>query len=190
MLDDAVIIRRCQTGQPEQFEQLAVRYRIPLYSLCRKLERGQDAANDLFQTTWVKALQAIGTCDPERRFISWLFSVAVNLYRDEYRKRKRWFRRICSFRSTGPGDEAWHQVAGSDPGAEQPLMEVEAKETLRGCVAELPDELRLPVLLFYLREIRQDDVAEILGIPAGTVKSRLARARSVLRQRMEEKGYE
>lgn len=88
MLEDREIIARCQRGQRHSMELLIDRYKVALYSLCRKLARNRAGADDLFQETWVRAMSNIATFSTTRRFSPWLFAICVNRHRDEYRRRR------------------------------------------------------------------------------------------------------
>ncbi len=190
MLEDGALVRRCLAGHRECLDVLVERYQVPLYTMCRKLTRGTADADGLFQDTWVRTLGALGRFSPEKPFLTWLLTICINLYRDRYRKRKGRRRRVVRF-GEAEGLEARAANVGSDgPGPDSQLIQAETKALVRAALDRLDDEHRLPLLLFYYRQMKVAEIAEVLGIPAGTVKSRLANGRRKLGSLIEEVCHE
>jgi RNA polymerase sigma-70 factor (ECF subfamily) len=190
MLDDSTLILRCQAGQLELSDILVDRYKKPLYSFCLKLTGNRGEADDLFQDTWVNAFRNIHRCKPDKRFINWLFTICINLYRDRYRKYFRWLKVIKSYTS---GDHMEHEminVASKAAGPAEKTFKSEQEKTLRNALERLKETLRIPLILYYYRQFNLKEIAGILGIPEGTVKSRLAAARGQLKKIMEVGNHE
>jgi RNA polymerase sigma-70 factor (ECF subfamily) len=181
MLEDRDIILRCRSGQTELIDVLVDRYRTELYTLCRKLAKDPADADDLFQDTWVKAMRHIGQCDPERKFSAWLFAICVNRYRDRYRKGKRWLRRFKEYGSTEQKDEEMAQAGDGRQAADDCLISKEENLAVRGALDRLEDKYRVPMHLYYFQGLTMAEVAVILGLPDGTVKTRLFVGREKLR---------
>ena len=190
MLDDSTLVQRCQNGQKEYLDVLVQRYQTPLYTMCRKLTRAQTDADGLFQDTWVRALKALGRFSPEKPFLTWLLTICINLYRDRYRKRKSWRRRILGFSENAGLAAQAAQVGSSSPGPDSELIQKETKALVHQALDQLDDDHRLPLLLYYFRQMKVAEIAEVLRIPAGTVKSRLANGRQKLGIIIEEVGHE
>jgi RNA polymerase sigma-70 factor (ECF subfamily) len=188
-LDDREIIRRCQLGQRAMLDLLIGRYEVPLYTLCRRLARERADADDLYQDTWCRAVKNLGRFDPERAFRPWLFALCVNRYRDRYRLARRWNQRIAAFFSRREHEAAMAGAPSRDPGADTLLARGELANAAKEIVAELDDIYRVPVILHYYRGLTMGEIAEALGVPAGTVKSRLAEARNRIRATLEEQGH-
>ncbi len=183
------IIERCQAGHPEAIALLIDRYQTPLYSLCRKLTRNAADADDLFQDTWVRVVRSIEDVSPERRFSSWLFAICVNRYRDRHRKRQRWSKLLPV---THAGEKQQRLVADApagSPSAAEEIIRAERREAVRAALDRLEDAHRVPLVLHYFKEFTMAEIGDMLSIPPGTVKSRLAAARRRLRQILEEQGY-
>ena len=181
MLEDRDIIERCREGQTDLINILIDRYQTPLYTLCRKLTSNREDADDLFQDTWVKAMKHIGQCNPERKFSTWLYTICVNRYRDRYRKRKRWLSRVKEYASTETKDAEMDRVAAQGPSPADDAVSEETRSVVREALDGLEDKLRIPMLLFYFREMSLAEVAEILDIPDGTLKNRLFLGRQKLK---------
>ncbi|MCK4415062.1 MAG: sigma-70 family RNA polymerase sigma factor [Candidatus Eisenbacteria sp.] len=189
MLEEREIIRRCQCGQIRLMDVLIDRYQVALYTLCRKLTRNAGDADDLFQDTWAAAMQKIGTFSAEGRFRPWLFAICVNRYRDDYRKRQRWYRRLRPWQSREEEERIVERVPARNPGPDEQLGRAEQRGAVRAAVQALDDRYRIPVLLHYGRGLSMDEIGEIMGIPAGTVKSRLAHARQEIGAHLERHGH-
>lgn len=184
MIDDSTIISRCQAGQTGLSEILIHRYKNPLYSYCLKLTRNRNEADDLFQDTWVMAVKNINNCAPEKRFITWLLTICINLYRDRYRYKYRWMRVIKSYVLDRHKEKEMGNLKSTNAGPDEKMIENEREIALRKALNGLKDIYRIPVILYYYREFSIDEISNMLAIPKGTVKSRLASGRDKLKKNM------
>ncbi len=165
------------------------RYKTDLYSLCMKLTRSGPDADDLFQDTWIRVMKRLDSYTPEYRFKTWLFAICMNRYRDLYRWRKRWWRRVRQIGTSehSEGDLAAMEAPG--PGPEQQVISEESRVAVREAIDKLEDAFRLPILLYYFQGLSIGEIGEVLGIPQGTVKTRLHGGREKLRAAMEDAGH-
>ncbi|HIY10666.1 MAG TPA: sigma-70 family RNA polymerase sigma factor [Candidatus Anaerofilum excrementigallinarum] len=159
------------------FEKLIDRYGPRLYGLCRKLCAGEWEAQDLYQETWLRAWKARDRLPEDPG--PWLTRICVNLYRDSLRRKKR-----LRFLPFALGEETPGPL---DLLAEEP-EDRDGMADLHRAVEELPADQRLALILYYFCGKSVQDTAQALGMPEGTVKSRLARARSKLKGRLEDGG--
>ncbi len=189
MLEDGEIAKRCQSGRMAMMDILIDRYKTDLYSLCMRLTRSGPDADDLFQDTWVRVMERLDSYNPERRFKTWLFTICVNRYRDLYRWRKRWWRRVRQIRTTEYAQDDLAALEGPDPDPEQQVISGENRVAVREMIDGLEDPYRLPILLYYFQGLSVEELAEVLEIPQGTVKTRLHRGREKLRAAMEDAGH-
>lgn len=185
MLDDHTVISRCQAGQIESSDVLVERYKKPLYSFCCKLAGNRGEAADLFQDTWVKAIGNIRRYKPGNRFINWLFTICINLYRDRYRKFSRRLKLVKPYLSNEHMEREIAGVESKNAGPHERAVKMEQETALRHALAKLKDRLRIPLILYYYREFNLDEISGMLKIPKGTVKSRLAAGRGHLKKIME-----
>ena len=157
-------------------DQLIHQYGRRLYGLCLTLCTNQYDAEDLYQDTWLKALQYLDRYDVVREFEPWLTAICVNTYRDRLRRLKKspFFH---SFRSNEEKDRLFADVQASAAPDYAPLY---------AAIDRLPDRLRLTIILFYFRQMDLQSTANILHIPVGTVKSRLNRARNELKEVLQD----
>jgi RNA polymerase sigma-70 factor (ECF subfamily) len=128
-------------------------------------------ADDLYQDTWVKVIRSIDSFDVTKDFEPWLTRLCVNTYRDKLRRLSR--NPFLNFSS----NESKEAVFSTVPAPEQ-----EDYSDLYEAIDRLPEKLRLAIILFYFEDMDISKTAETLGIPPGTVKSRLNKARKLLKE--------
>ncbi|MFV0414450.1 MAG: RNA polymerase sigma factor, partial [Oscillospiraceae bacterium] len=146
-----------------------------LYGLCLKLCNGRSAdAQDLYQETWLKAYRWHGRYNPAQSFLNWLTRICVNTYRDMLRRQK-----LLRFISPKEPEEQQALLDGIPDGA-RPEESIE----VRDAVARLPEGLRLCVTLYYFYGQSTEETAGALSLPPGTVKSRLNKARALLKKEL------
>ena len=143
-----------------------------LYGLCLTLCASRFDADDLYQETWLRAMKGFSGYDAGREFEPWLTRICVNLYRSRLRRLSR-SPVFDNFSNAEEKDAALSGAAADGP---------EEDGEVREAVDRLPEKLRVTVILFYFRDMDAARTAEVLGVPVGTVKSRLNRARELLRK--------
>jgi RNA polymerase sigma-70 factor (ECF subfamily) len=180
--DDAATVREVLAGDRERFGVLVERYQDRIHNFLLRLTRDPARAEDLTQETFFSAYRALAQYQPARPFRSWLFKIAQNCA-------YQWFRHQGASPDRGPAGEGCVEQAASP--LDRP-SEVVAKGALFGVVeralAGLDVPFRSAVLLRHREDLSLAEVAEALGVPVGTVKSRLSRAYRQLRQELETKG--
>ncbi len=147
------------------------RYGRRLYGLCRSLCINPFDADDLYQETWLRVIKHIDKYDPAREFEPWLTKICVNTYRSRLRRITR--SPLLDFSSNEDKDRLLDSLPAPESKDYSPLYEA---------VGRLPDKLRLAVVLFYFQGMDLSSTAELLKIPEGTVKSRLNKARKLLKE--------
>ena len=147
-------------------------YGMRLYGLCTFLCANSFEADDLYQETWLKVMKNIEKYNPAKEFEPWLTTICVNTYRNTLRRvlKSPVFNNFSSI-------EEKEQVLNGVPSPEGSDY-----TDLYAAIHNLPEKLRLTVLLFYFRDMDIESVADVLGIPPGTVKSRLNKARKTLKE--------
>lgn len=171
----------------KEIEQYIYTYGKDLYSFCCSMTRNRQEADDLYQDTFLKLYEIKESVTVEKNPKSFLMSVAVNLYRN--------YKRKLLIRQRIIGTEVCVEEADVDIPSGEVLPEecVIAQEECRQvcrAVKMLPDKYRMPILLFYMEELSLTDISRILKLPEGTVKSRIHRAKKILKQKLEEIHYE
>jgi RNA polymerase sigma-70 factor (ECF subfamily) len=189
-LEDKEIVERYMSGRSDIIDILIDRYKNPLFKLCCHLTANSTDADDLFQDTWVKAVKSIKLYDASKPFSPWLYSICTNLYKDSYRVKKRWLSRIKEYFSDEEKDADIESADNMSYLPEEELIEKYSRESIKNYVNMLDDIYRLPLILYYFKEIDYMDIGTVLDIPVGTVKSRLYKAKQKLRKLMEVEGFE
>ena len=152
-------------------------YGKELYSFCRSLTHSVQEADDLYQDTFLKAMELEQKIDCRQNPKSYLLSVAVRIWKNRRRK-YAWRRRSCEERAdTEQSPEEW-------------LLARDETAAVRKAVERLPERQRVIVLLYYMEELSVTQIAEVVKIPEGTVKSRLYQARKSLQRELEDILYE
>ena len=136
-MTDNELIQRCCAGQMEFMDLVIDRYKNSLYSLCRRMEINKHDADDLFQDTWVKAIKNIQGFSGKSSFTTWLYAICMNLYKDRYRKRQRWYRRIIGNLTKKSVESEAKKIESDEPRPDENVIKEEQLAGLRKCVQKL-----------------------------------------------------
>ncbi len=183
-LDDLSLVRLCKAGETEAFGVLVGRYQERLYPTIHRVVGSAEDAEDALQDAFVRAFQKLGTFHGESSFYTWLYRIAINVAMESCRRRK--VRRLFLL---GRGDyaslgrEPVSPAEGSDPS--RGLERAERVRAVEAALDRLGPEHRAIVVLKDFDGRRYEEIAEILGIPVGTVRSRLHRARHELKDQLK-----
>jgi RNA polymerase sigma-70 factor (ECF subfamily) len=177
-------VARARAGEEAADRELIRRYERPIFSLLFRMVRDRELAEDLAQETFVKALNAIESYRPEFKFSSWIFKIANNAAIDHLRRRELDTLSLdgSPHAETPEAIEATALQIGDRQ--ETPLDAVESKElggAIEAAIARLRPEYRSCILLRHVEGRAYEEIAEILSLPLGTVKTYIHRARNELR---------
>lgn len=177
---DRAIVERVVKGDVEAFGILVERYQDRIYSAVHNYVSNPDDAVDIAQDTFVKAYAKLRSFDSSSAFYTWLYRIAVNTAIDFLRRRKS--------RPADSLDDEKFTTAGFEPASRNPRSNPERvailgeqRTALRASIGRLSNKLRAVLVLHDVEGLSQEEVARILRIPVGTVKSRVSRARAELR---------
>jgi RNA polymerase sigma-70 factor, ECF subfamily len=174
---------RLRSGDMEVIAQLVERYQHRLYRYLLRLVSRPSTAEDLFQQTWLRVMERIQYYDPRRSFEGWLFAVAHNLAIDHLRRRQP-----ESLDEPLPSGETQSDLTRSvNPGALELFLSKERAGCVLEAIAELPTAFREVITLRFEEEMKLEEIATVLAMPMGTVKTRLHRALKALRLILEKK---
>ncbi len=164
-----------------QLEQCIAEYGKEIYAFCRHLTGYTTEADELYQDTFLKAMELLDSIEYGKNPKSFLIAVAIRLWNNKRRK-YAWRRRIT-------GTEELHEeqvkepVTGNLP--EEEAIQKELHDIVRKAVAGLDEKYRIPVYLFYTEQLTVEEISKILKMPQGTVKTRLFKARNLLKKELE-----
>jgi RNA polymerase sigma-70 factor (ECF subfamily) len=163
------------------FETLALQYLSDLLGSALRMTRNWDDAQDLTQDTLVRAFRGFHSFQPGTNFKAWVFRIMVNTYINSQRKAGRRPRTVSWDDVPGEGETGGFDPLAEDSRPEGSTLAALPDETLQSALNDLPDEFRVPVLLCDVEDLSYKDIAGMLGIPLGTVRSRIFRGRQRLR---------
>jgi len=172
-IHDELLVVRCQLGERRAFDALIVRWGPSVAAYARRVTQDDDAAAELAQDIWLRVFRGLDRLREAGRFRSWLFGIAHRAFADTLRRR---------YATPQAVDGDLDQVADED------ALDHADLERIEQGLARLPFVEREILTLFYLQELSIDEAAEALSIAPGTVKSRLHRARRLLRHEFEKQG--
>lgn len=177
---DAELVARARGGDRAAFDQLVLRHQDRVYTMAYRMLGNRDEALDAAQEIFLAAYRSLGAFESKARFSTWLYRVTVNRCRDELRKRGT-VKHTRPASLEGPGNHAFDPPA---PVAADPASAAETRErdeAVARAIASLPEETRAAVVLRDVQGLAYEEIAEVLGVPAGTVRSRIFRGRAQLR---------
>lgn len=161
-------------GKSGAFDQLVSRYLDGLYGFFQRFVGNAAAADDLVQETFLQVHLAAGSFDPQRPFKPWLYTIAANKGRDYMRSRGRRPAQSLDTAGNDPdGPTAAAQLAGDAADVAEQLEADELAESVQRMITKMPEHLRMILILGYYQRLPYAEIADILDIPVGTVKSRL-----------------
>jgi RNA polymerase sigma-70 factor (ECF subfamily) len=187
--EDREIVREVLNGKKELFALLVHRYEDKIFNYIYYLVKQRQEAEDLAQTTFVKAFFALRQYNHTFEFSTWIYSIARNVCLDYFRKRKKEETDVSLHLMVGDdGDTEMGELLEEDhsPDPLKTVLNDELREKIEKAIESLPLKLREIVVLRHLEDCSYEEIAQIMNLPVGTVKSYLHRARKKLKERLEE----
>jgi len=181
---DQEVVALAKEGSEEAYRELIRRYERPVFSLIFRMVRNRELAEDLSQETFIKVLNAVQSYRPEFKFSSWVFKIANNAAIDHLRKRELDTLSLEGSPHADTPELIEATVLQVSERGENQLQEVENRElggTIEQAIARLRPEYRSCILLRHVEGRTYEEIAEILNLPLGTVKTYIHRARNELR---------
>jgi len=188
MKTDAELVASALRGSQDAYRELVKRFERPVYSLILRMVQDPASAEDLAQEVFVKAFRRLGTYDPQWKLSSWLFKIAHNATIDHLRRGTPETVPL----ETGEEDRGSLGAVLADGTVEDPLAAAERRDLARSlerAISRLRPEYRQAVLMFYAHGASYQEICEVTGLPLGTVKTNLHRARKELAQVMTSFGW-
>jgi len=180
----ASLVQRCVAGDASAWEEIVHAYHRRIYNICYRFAGSAEDAEDLTQEVFIKMYRTLNTYDVSRgAFITWVTTVTRNLLVDHFRRRKH-DRLTDSLDASPPGEEAGptlsEHLQDTAPTAEARVRGLETQRLVHQALQRLSPELREAVILRDLQDMDYKEIAQVLRIPEGTVKSRINRGRAEL----------
>jgi len=177
--DDQALVERCRGGDVSAFEPLVEKYRQRVWRLAYNVLRDREEAWDVAQEAFIRAWQALPNFRGQSAFYTWLFRIVMNVAADRARQRSA---RGRAFGTERVPEEEWERVIADEGGTpDETAAQLEERERITKALATLSADHRAIIMLSDLEGLSYREIAEVLGIPMGTVMSRLHNARKRLR---------
>jgi|LJSS01.1.fsa_nt_gb RNA polymerase sigma-70 factor (ECF subfamily) len=187
---DHDLMAAVRDGDDGAFDELVRRYQSPMTGYLYRLLNDYETALDLAQETFVRLYRNAHRYRANHNFSTYLYKIATNLAISELRRRKRWnMLSLVSFFAArdGEGDERPFDLPDPRPLPDAQILHEEQRRIIARAVASLPEKYRAAIILRDIQGLEYEQIAEVLGLPLGTVKSRINRARNFLREKL--RGY-
>jgi RNA polymerase sigma-70 factor, ECF subfamily len=179
------LVARCKRGERGAFDDLINRYERKVYNFAYRLCGNYDEANDVASETFVRVYNALHNFRGDSSFITWLFRIVTNVYLDEKKRQRarpyQSLEEIIELEETS----VYRQIEDPDPTPDVHVEMRERTDMLQAAIDTLPDYQRMMIVMYHTENKSYEEIAEILDLPIGTVKSRLNRARLSLREKLE-----
>jgi len=192
-LEDAqvvtMLVRRCIAGDVVAWEEIVQRFHRRIYNICYRFAGSGEDAQDLTQEVFIKMFRTLSSYDAERgAFMTWVTTITRNLLVDHFRKSKQ--DRVTESLDTTPSEHEYamplsEKIEDRAPAADLSVQSRETRELVHNALQKLSPELREAVILRDLQDMDYKEIAEVLAIPQGTVKSRISRGRAELARLLE-----
>jgi RNA polymerase sigma-70 factor (ECF subfamily) len=173
---DGELVATTLRGNPEAFATLVERYDRAVYHLAYRTLRDVEEARDATQEAFFKAFRSLRTFKPGAKFSTWIFAIAYHACCDRLSRRKHY------------ASDEMPDLADAAPGPEQQAVALDEASRLRTAIDALPEKYRTVVTLFHLQGRQYEEIASVLGLPLGTVKTHLFRAKEQLRRLLDGMG--
>ncbi|MBW3656524.1 MAG: sigma-70 family RNA polymerase sigma factor [Gemmatimonadetes bacterium] len=187
-VSDHELVTRAQLGSEKAYRELLDRYQRPVFSIIFRMIRDREQAEDLAQETFVRVFNHIGRYDPRYKFSSWIFKIATNLTIDWIRRKELKTVSIDGSRNAVTSDEMEASaitIVSEDENPEELLEAKELGEEIEEAIGKLRPEYRAAILLRHVEGREYQEIAEIMALPLGTVKTYIHRGRNELRDTLQ-----
>ncbi|MDF1535015.1 MAG: sigma-70 family RNA polymerase sigma factor [bacterium] len=181
---DAVLAKLAQRGDRDAYGELVTRFQNRMYSFCYQFFRNPDIASDLAQETFLRAYRYIKKYDPDKKFSTWLYSIAKNICIDEHRKMGRG--KTVSIDDLPPEKIRSTEDSLHLKNPMQISMQIQDRMMLEEAIGRLPEKYRTVIILCYFQEMPYQEIADVLGLNLNLVKVRIFRAKKRLLEILNE----
>jgi RNA polymerase sigma-70 factor (ECF subfamily) len=182
---DSELVVSAIAGREDSFEELVRRYQRPISAYVYRMVGDYDAALDLTQEVFIKIYGSLVRYRPEFKFSTWIYKIAHNAAIDHLR---RFSSREQGLMSEVEGEQRELRIESRRPTPEQESERAERRAEIESVVEQLPGTYKELIILRHSHDLSYDEIAEVTGLPLGTVKNRLFRAREVMRQEFLQRG--
>lgn len=187
-LSDERLVELFQAGDSQAFDMLIKRYEAKVYNMALRLTGNRHDAYDLAQEVFLKVYRYLAQFRSQSTFSTWLYRIVTNSFYDEMRKKKRRPAVAVSLdeRIETSDGEIRRELPSTDSGPEELSLQRELQHLVQQALSSLPEDYRVVLVLRDLEAYTYDEIATVLDLNLGTVKSRISRARLALRKLLQQ----
>jgi RNA polymerase sigma-70 factor (ECF subfamily) len=182
---DLQLVRRVQGGDKKAFELLFSKYQRRVNRLVSRFVRSDEEVEDIVQDSFIKAYRALPAFRGDSAFYTWLYRIAVNTAKNYLVSASRRPHAISDYGSTDEDGFREEELVSHMNTPESELVTREIAETVNSTMAELPGDLREAITLREIEGLSYEEIAEVMGCPIGTVRSRIFRAREAISEKIK-----
>lgn len=186
---DAELVAHARDGDRGAFDALVLRHQDLVFNMSYRILADREDALDVAQDVFLTVYRSLPRFEERARFTTWLHRITVNRCRDELRRRgsvKHTRPRSLDALARRDGDAVGFEPEADGPTPTETAVGHEAATLVERAIAALPDEIRETLVLRDVEDLAYEEIADVLGVPVGTVRSRLHRARALLKESLRE----
>jgi len=184
MVPDNILVQQVKDGNIASFEMLVARYEKQVYNITYRYTGNRDDAFDLSQEAFLKAYRGIKNFRQESTFKTWVYHIASNVCRDYLRKGKKYIEVSIDESVRGEDGDMEKQFADSNKGPDEVYESKELSEFIQSIIDDLQQEYKEVIVLREIQQLSYEEIAKVLNCSLGTIKSRLNRARKILKEKI------
>ena len=182
---DNLLIEQCLKGQQSSFSELIDEYKNMVFSLSYKMTNSLEDAEDISQEVFIRVYKSLYNFNPNYKFSTWLYQMTLNLCRDRFRKGKIPSVSLDSPLNKDDQKDLRSIIPDNQNNPEDIIMGVEQTNFINDLITSLPLKYREVIILRHLKDLSYDEMSKILNISLGSVKTRLFRARELLKNKLK-----
>jgi RNA polymerase sigma-70 factor (ECF subfamily) len=182
--EESAIVAAALSGNQKAYARLVETHRVAVFHIVNRIVRNDEAARDLVQETFMKAFTSLGSYRSEFRFSTWLYKIAANSSIDYLRKKRIHALSLDAPMETSDG-QMEIEVPDETHNPEMQLVRKQQRFSIDEAINSLPPKYREVIELRHKDDKPYEEIADLLGIPVGTVKARIFRARELLKQKLK-----
>ena len=183
---DEDLVMRVQQGDKSAFDLLVIKYQHKIVQLVNRYIKDPSEAQDVAQESFIKAYRALPDFRGEAAFYTWLYRIAINTAKNHLASRTRRYFNYHVDIQDAEDIESAPQLQGMET-PERQLLNQEIVDTIHSTIEKLPEEMRTAIMLREFEDMSYEEIANITEMPLGTIKTRIFRARSILKEMLTEK---
>ncbi|HOT74871.1 MAG TPA: sigma-70 family RNA polymerase sigma factor [Candidatus Wallbacteria bacterium] len=179
-INDIEVIEKVKEGNSAEFEKIITKYSKMIYSIAYRLLRDGEEARDLSQDVFLRAFRFISKYNPEFKLSTWLVRIAYNLYKDRFKTKKLHIVHQISHGDDEENKKYEERFIDNSPRPDEKVENKMKSEQIINIINRLPANYKMVITLYFWGDHSYEEIADIMEIPVGTVKSRLKRAKNYL----------